>query len=56
MKDELIITVKTTDNTSNIMNFVTAINKTDTLSALLLPVLDKKNQFVINIFEVKNKN
>lgn len=52
MKDELIITLKTTNHSTDIMNFVTSINKTDSLSALLLPNLDGKNYYEINIYKV----
>lgn len=53
MKDELIITLKTTNNSVDIMNFVTLVNKTNNLSALVLPKLDDNNYFEINIYKVK---
>lgn len=37
MKDELIITLKTTNSSTDVINFVTALNKTDSLAALVLP-------------------
>lgn len=55
MKDKLIITLKATSTISDIMDFVTAINKTNDLSALVLSELDDKNQFQINIYRVSNQ-
>lgn len=52
MKDELIITLKTTNSSADIMNFVTAVNKTDSLTALLLPKLDDTNHFQIEIYKI----
>jgi hypothetical protein len=54
MKDELIITLKTTDSSSNIMNFVTEINKTNNLTALVLPKLNDYNNFEIAIYKLSN--
>ncbi|MNW69326.1 hypothetical protein D3C74_483060 [compost metagenome] len=54
MKEELIITLKTANSSTDIMNFVTAINKTDSLSALLLPKLDDRNYFQIEIYKINN--
>ncbi len=55
MKDELIITLKSTNNSTDIINLVTEINKTDSLSALVLPKLDDKNYFQINIYKITNQ-
>ena len=54
MKDELIITLKSKDSIVDIINFVTAINKTNNLSALVLPDLDKQNNLQINIYKIND--
>jgi|GEM_PF-3715547 len=52
MKDELIITLKTNNSSTDIMNFVTAVNKTNSLTALVLPKLDDKNYFEISVYKL----
>lgn len=54
MKDELIITLKSTNSSMEIMNFVTAVNKTDSLTALVLPRLDDKNYIQIDIYKINS--
>ncbi|MEK4006490.1 hypothetical protein [Paenibacillus sp. FSL H3-0333] len=54
MKDELIVTLKSTNHSVDIMDFITAINKTDSLSALVLPKLDDKNYYEINIYKLNS--
>lgn len=54
MQDELIITLKTTNSSTDIMNFATAINKTNNLTALVLPKLDSNGYFQIEIYKIDN--
>ncbi|WP_205411981.1 hypothetical protein [Paenibacillus sp. O199] len=54
MKDELVITLKSTNSASDIIDFVTAVNKTNNLSALVLPRSDNSNQIQIEIYKINS--
>ncbi|MGV6935983.1 hypothetical protein ACWA2B_10755 [Paenibacillus sp. CMM36] len=54
MKEELVITLKTTNSSTDIMNFVTAINKTDSLTALVLPKLEDNNYIQISVYKINS--
>lgn len=54
MKDELVITLKLTNSVADITDFVTAVNKTNNLSALVLPRSENSNQIQIEIYKINS--
>lgn len=52
MKEERIITLKTNNSAGEIMDFIMAINKTNNLTALVLPELDGQNQIEIEVCKI----
>jgi hypothetical protein len=54
MKDELVITLKSTNSATDIIDFVAAVNKTNNLSALVLPRSENSNQIQIEIYKINS--
>lgn len=53
MKDELIITLKSTNSVTDLINFVTEVNKSNNLSALVLP-RSENEQLQIQIYKINS--
>ena len=54
MKDELIASLRVTSGLITIMDFVTAVNKTNSLSASVLPREHGQDHFIIEIFKFES--
>lgn len=52
MKDELIITLKSTNSATDLIHFVTAVNKTNNLTALVLPRSEDSSHIAIEIYKI----
>lgn len=52
MKEELIVTLKTSNTPSDLLSFVTEINKGSILKAQVLPIQEGSNSIEINISKI----
>lgn len=54
MKDELVITLKSTNSATDIIDFVAAVNKTNNLTALVLPRSENSNHTQVEIYKINS--